>query len=127
MWKSIVVPMMLVVRRIVFIFMVTVMRDHLLVQLAAQTFMALGMAIFLHGSRPLESKFANNVEIGNEYTTLTLAYFLMCFTDFVPESSTRYDLGAYYIYVKFANIGVHLFIMLFSSVCLSKKSCQRRR
>ena len=45
-----------------------------------------------------------------------LTYFLMCFTDFVPESKTRSDLGDYYIYVNFGNIGCHFIIMIASSL-----------
>ena len=67
------------------------------------------------------------METFNELTALVLTYFLFCFTDFVPEPGTRSDLGSYYNYVSFSNIGVHLSIMLFSSFIKIRLSCRKCR
>ena len=81
-----------------------------------QNFLSLGLCIYLQWYKPFASNFQNNVETFNELTTLTLTYFLLCFTDFVPAAETRNDLGYYYNAVTFANLTVHVCIMLKSSV-----------
>ena len=95
-------------------------------QLAVQNFVSLLIVIYLQWYMPFESHFMNNIETFNELTALVLTYFLFCFTDFVPEPETRNDLGAYYNYVSFANIGVHISTMLYDSFQKIKLSCKRR-
>ena len=51
----------------------------------------------------------------NEYTVLLLSYLLMCFTDYVPESETRSEIGIYYMVIGLGNLSIHLFIMILTS------------
>ena len=84
------------------------------------------MVVFLQWYKPMESRFANNVETFNECTILVLTYFLFCFTDYVPESEMRSELGEYYNYVNFSNIGVHFFLMISSTIMQMRQACLRR-
>ena len=84
-----VVPLMFFLRRLVFILVVIEYREFLWGQLALQSFISVGMCIYLQWYKPFDSKFTDNMETFNEATVVVLTYFLFCFTDFVPESKTR--------------------------------------
>ena len=59
-------------------------------------------------------------------TVLVLTYFLFCFTNFVPEPETRNELGSFYNYVTFSNIGVHVSIMARGSYLAARLSCKKK-
>ena len=119
-------PFIFFFRRVAFIVVVLCYRETLIMQLGVQNFISLLIVIYLQWYMPFESRFMNNIETFNELTALVLTYFLFCFTDFVAEPETRNDLGAYYNYVSFTNIGVHISIMLYDSFKKIKLSCKRR-
>ena len=52
----------------------------------------------------------------NECTHFVLLYNLLVFSDFVPDSFVRYQVGWAYIGVTLANIAMHLTIMLATSL-----------
>ena len=116
---------MFFVRRLIFVIFVIVLKDYLWGQLAMQNFVSLGMVIFLQLYKPLESNFANNIETFNEATVILMTYFLMCFTDFVPDAETRSELGNYYNGVSLGNIVVHMLIMLGGSLLAVRLRCRR--
>ena len=118
--------MMLIGRRVLFVITVISSRDYLFFQLATQNFTALGMVIFLQWYLPLESRFASHVETFNEFTMLMLTYLLMCFSDFVPDTQMRSDIGLAYVSVNFSNIGFHVFLMLGTSILQVKTNCRRK-
>ena len=116
---------MFFMRRVAFVVLVIKVRETLWVQLAVQNFLSLGLCIYLQWYKPFESKFNNSMETFNEVTAIVLTYFLFCFTDYVPEAVTRYDLGHYYNVVTFINIAVHVFFMLVKSFHRIKLSCKK--
>ena len=79
-------PILFFVRRVGFVLLVLHVRETLWAQLAAQNFVSLGMVIYLQWYKPFEQNFNNNIETFNEATALVMTYFLLCFTDFVPEA-----------------------------------------
>ena len=83
--------------------------------------------MFLQWFRPLESEFANNIETFNDITVLVLTYFLMCFTDFVPDAEMKSEMGLYYICIGLGNMATHLFIMFGSSFIACRLSCKKKR
>ena len=122
---------MFFLRRVAFVILVICFRETLWVQLAVQTFISVGLCIYLQWYKPFESKFNNTIETFNEATAVVLTYFLFCFSDFVPEAATRSELGYYYNAVTFSNIAVHIVFMLvndFHKIKLSfKKRCYKKK
>ena len=53
------------------------------------------MVTYLTNVKPLETPFANKMEVFNEYTIILLTYGIMCFTDLVPDPKTRFLIGWY--------------------------------
>ena len=47
--------------------------------------MSTALLILIGWHRPLESNFANNMELLNEMTNVWILYAMMCFSDFVGE------------------------------------------
>ena len=70
------------------------------------------MIIYLMLYKPMQSPFTNRMEVFNECTCIVLMYHIMCFSDFVPEASTRSGLGIGFITIIFSNVAVHLFFMI---------------
>ena len=85
------------------------------------------MCMYLLWYRPFAQNSLNHIEAFNEATILVLTYFLLCFTDFVLDAETRYNLGFYYIATSFFNMAVHMFLMLRSSFIKARLSCRKRR
>ena len=83
-------PTLFFARRIALIVSVLLVGDYLWVQLAIQFAFSTTMLIYLMHVWPLETSFATKMEVFNECTIIVLHYGLMCFTDYVPEPSTRY-------------------------------------
>ena len=119
-------PLLFFFRRIAFIIVVLRYRETLIMQLAVQNFLSLLIVIYLQWYKPLETKYLNDIETFNEVTALVLTYFLFCFTDFVPEPEMRNNLGSYYNYVSFSNIGVHISFMLITSIISIRVSIRAR-
>ena len=83
-------PAIFFARRIALITSVLLIGNFLWIQLAIQFTFCTTMVIYLMHVKPLETSFANKMEVFNECTIIFLHYGLMCFTDFVPEPSIRY-------------------------------------
>ena len=62
--------------------------------------------------KPMEDKFATNMETFNECTIIILLYTMMMFSDFVGEPETRSTVGIIYIAIVCLFAGIHLCLML---------------
>lgn len=80
--------------------------------MALQIMISVFMVIFLGYNWPLESPFATKMEIFNECSIVILTYFLMGFTQVVPEYETRYQMGWAFIGFTLATISVHIFFLI---------------
>ena len=84
-------------------------------QIAIQFLASTCLVIFIQWARPLESRFANNMETINEVVTVILQYCLMYFSNFMPDDKLRHDLGYVYLAVVCLHVIFHMSIMMFSS------------
>ena len=101
------VPVIFFAKRLLLASILIVANDFLWVQLAILNFMALCSLILTLSYNLMESKKANVLEAFNDCTLLVLTYHLWCYTEFVGEVETRYELGYSYIGFFFGNIIVH--------------------
>ena len=83
------------------------------------------MTIYLSVCRPLETSFANKMEIMNEATTIALTYCLMCFTQFVADPETRNLVGFAYLGINMLNVLIHLLFLILATCSTCKLSCKR--
>ena len=120
-------PAIFFLRRTVFVYSVIYLTEFLWGQIAVQLLSTILMIIYLLEFRPLETPFANRMEIMNEVTTLLLTYGLMCFTKFLPDPEMRNNGGFLYIGVLAGNILVHLTFMVGSTCYLFKMKYKRRQ
>ena len=118
-------PLIFFGRRIIFVLSAVFLGDFLFVQLLIQAFVSSLVLVYLVYYRPLESPFANRMEIMNECTVLLLLYCLVCFSDFVPSEETRYLIGYVYMAVNLINILIHLSLLLLGSCYKMKLVCKR--
>ena len=108
-------PGLFFARRIALIVSVLLIGDYLWVQLAIQLAFSTTMVIYLMHVWPLETSLATKIEVFNECTIVVLHYGLLCFTDYVPDPTTRSWLGLAYITVSLSNLLVHLFLLVLGS------------
>ena len=73
---------------------------------------SVGVIILIMWYRPLDSKFANNIETFNEVVTCWTLYLMMLFSDYVPKAEDRNTFGIAFIVVLCGYAGVH-FTFLF--------------
>ena len=76
------------------------------------------LVILIGWHRPLESSFANNMELFSEVTTVCVLYMVMCFSDFVGEPATRNTCGVAFIGIVAFFLAIHL-MFLIGSMCKS--------
>ena len=78
------------------------------IQIWAINIISLGLLVFYIGQQPFTSRFVFNLEVLNELFIYISSFFLMCFTDFVPNPVDRYDIGAIYFYLICSLIVINL-------------------
>ena len=59
-------------------------------------------------NRPFNSSLLNNQEVLNEITVLLSSYTLFCYSDFVPDPYTRYQVGWASIGIILLNLAMNL-------------------
>ena len=80
--------------------------------------------------KPLESRSALWKQTLDECTYLLLVYNLMCFTNFVSSPEDRNQIGYAYLLVMNGNIGIHMIVLILSTIFnikLRLKRCCLRR
>ena len=114
-------PLLFVLRRILFVITVILFDDFVWLQIATQYACCVLMIIYYGYVWPFENHTVTKLEILNEVLTLFLCYFMLCFTDWVPDSSMRYYIGWLFI----ATVSIYLLItiglLLINSITLLKE------
>lgn len=125
-WIAIVHPVLMLLRRIGFVFTVVFQPEFTWLQLAV-TFMFIQMMWnFIIYFYPMADNFSNRMEIFAEITNMMLMYHVFMFTDFVGEPTMRYSIGFSFTACMAIFISVHLFIMI-RSIFKSIRNSLRRR
>lgn len=70
--------------------------------------------------KPLDTVRSLWIESFNEATVILLNTLLVCFTDYVPSGEDRNEIGFFYLAVIFVNIGVHLTLLIASTIISCK-------
>ena len=88
------------------------------------------LVILIGWHRPLDSSFANNMELFNEAITVCVLYMVMCFSDFVGDPVTRSLCGRAFIGIMAFFLATHL-LFLFGNMCKaiykSLHSCYKKK
>ena len=81
--------------------------------------------IWISHTRPYESALDNKLQTYNQMITLQILTIMMCYSDFVPNPSTRNNLG----FTQIALVGVQvlpsLVLMVIGSVKSVKMLCKK--
>ena len=83
------------------------------------------MLVYLLIFKPMQSPFANRIEIMNEYTIMVLSYGQMHLSDYIPEPETRESFGYAYIGVVLLNLAFHFFFLIWDTCIKIKFACKR--
>ena len=81
--------------------------------------------IYLFHVKPYNDKLMNILDSMNEIVSIFVIYFILLFTDFVPDASVRYMLGWPLIGVTSLAILVHVSVMAFGIVQEWKQTCRK--
>ena len=101
-------------------------RDFFWGQVAVSLGISVGLVIFMGWFRPLDTSFANNMEMFNEIITLCALYLMMCFSDFVGDPETRSLCGIAFIFVICLYAANHILFLLIN-VCMQVRHLIRSK
>ena len=101
-------------------------KDFFWGQIAVQLGVSVGLVIFMGWFRPLDTRFANNMEMFNEIITLCALYLMLCFSDFVGDPETRSFCGIAFISVICLYAANHI-LFLVINVCMQVRHLIRTR
>ena len=87
----------------------------------------LGTLILILNYQPYETKYANKTETFHELAILFLIYVALCFTDFVPESEVRYNMGYVYLALNLLMISALLYILVHNTFIVLRRALLKRR
>ena len=116
-WIVILIPISYFLRRLAMCVCLIFWKEFFWGQVAIQLLTSAGLIILVGWYRPLESNFANNMEMFNEVITLFILYLMMCFSDFVLDPETRSFCGFGFIAVICLYAFTHI-LFLIINVCL---------
>ena len=125
-WVVILVPLSFFVRRMTMSLVLVFWHDFLWGQLALQLYLSIFILIFIGWTRPLDSDFANNMELFNEVIGILSMYCLMLFSDFVGDPEARAVCGYGFIGIVCIFALVHIFILI-QDTCSSLYQAIRRK
>ena len=119
-------PVFFFIRRLVFVIGVCGLSDNVVAQIYC--FMAPTMAVLmlLALAKPLQNQQTNRLEVYNSFTLLSIAYCLMCFTNFALNAEARYDMGYILVALTIKNIVVNIFVVGSQPVRMCKLRCKSR-
>ena len=90
------------------------------------------MATYAIRSKPFHDMNQNYLDIFNEICISLMSYLTLCFTDFVFQATTKYELGWWAVVVFATNLAVNILYILINvisglvRICYKKcKCCQR--
>ena len=108
----------------------TIFAKQLIVQIYVNVFASLLMLGFFINMRPMEERLQNRIETANEVFTLFSNYFMIMFTDFIPDLEYRYSLGFKAIAIILIVVGLNILLVFYdlgSGVILEAKKMRARR
>ena len=104
-------PVFFIGRRIIFAAGVLFVKEYPLFQIYLFLFPTLCVLMMVGLAKPLPTPFENKQEMYNNVTILILTYCLLCFTMFISDVETRYNMGYAMILLTVQNIIVSLTII----------------
>ena len=120
-------PFVFIFKRMVFVLTCIYLRNHIALQ--AQTFAntTILTVIYLFHVQPYNEKVMNFLDSMNEVVSIFVIYFILLFTDFVPDAKVRYMLGWPMIAVTSLAIATHILVMAYGQLKELKLVCKRRK
>ena len=61
------------------------------------------------------------LEMFNEIIIMGCAYFMMCYTDWIPKAETRYIVGWYFIALILVHVGTHMSFLVVNTITAIKQ------
>jgi hypothetical protein len=86
--------------------------DTQVFQVIYNVIFALLYICYLVNFKPLKSKEAHGIELFTEFCFLTFGYTVMCFTFFVPDAETRFQIGWGSVCIISLNLVVNMVLIL---------------
>lgn len=104
-------PLFFVLRRLIFCFAAIFLAQWPALQLLVLFYVTTLMIIYLMWYKPFEENFYTGIEVLNEITVIFLLYFMMMFTEWIPQAEQRYFLAWFFIFIVSLNVSIHLFFL----------------
>ena len=125
-WVGLLIPMAYFLRRLLMSLTLVFWAKFFWGQVAIQFLTSTALVILLGWFRPLDSAYANNMEILTEMATLCILYMVCCFSNYVPEPETRHLCGFAFIGILATFVAIHLVMLLYGAY-MALRYCIRHR
>ena len=83
-----------------------------IIQVAIAMYTSQLMCQFFVRFMPMVDAMNNSIQVFNEWMILSYTIMLMNFTDYNPSPEVRFEIGWFYIYMLYMNIGVNVMVIL---------------
>ena len=97
-----------------------------LLQLAIALYYTQVVVQYLVVKRPMIDTLNNFVQIFNEVFILCCCIFVFNFTFMLPDPITRYELGWFFLYIMYSNVGVNVSVIIGFLFHRSYVGCKQR-
>ena len=114
-------------RRLVLAILIVVIPHYSWLQTQLIIFICSLEIIFIGSIRPFLLPFVNNLELVNEVCVLGNTYFLIIYSDFVPEPEIRYGIGWVNISLLVLMILINLSVIIIKQIVNGKHWCKIRK
>lgn len=125
-WIIVLIPASFFARRITMCLCIVFFDAFLVGQIGVQIIISTLLIILIGWHRPLESAFANNLELFNEIVTMMTLYLMFCFSDWVPDPEARSNCGFAFISVLGLYAAVHIFLLT-ANMCVKIYQSLRKK
>eukprot|EP00347_Sterkiella_histriomuscorum_P008413 403345188 len=119
------------VRRLSFSFSIVFFGAAPFIQAVIQVLWSVALIMYVTYYKPFKSKSDYIFEIYNEFTLLTISYFLIVYIDIVNDAELRYSIGWYVVIITLLNIFVNwmnlVVTLIIGLVQKAREKCKKRK
>jgi hypothetical protein len=122
-------PFVFLMRRNVFVAVVFGLRDEGTMTIWVLMVFQILWMVFNHVVKPLKfkSEKAHRIEMMNDWVNMLTLYFMLLFTDLIPNPKHRYNIGWILISIQAVATVTCITLAVIEIICELKKSCVRNQ
>lgn len=102
------------------------MPNTVIVNIYTYIYISMATIGYIMNYRPMSSVILNRIEIFNEYFMVATGYFMLHFTDWIPDINFQYKIGSVFTYVVILILGMNFALIAYEMFKELKKVYLKR-